>query len=289
MIRGLLLALALSCPAAVRAQESEARPLWKSGARGTVGSAGYVGRGAYLQFGDVWRVKGSYSDYRFDASTGTTRTGSVRGAYQGANLAAGVTMSLTPRNDAYANRAFGADAGWTFLLDTSDEPSGLEELELGGWWTQTRHSQIVPATAVFKTGRDIVINQHDLGLSAALTGWDFTLSLDAFRTLYDQNFSNLPAAAVRIPRLGQTASLVNSFPERGGAARLEYARWRACVPFVSVSTTKYKLQPQPASTTSAIGVALKSGGAGLDLGFERTHQAGAPDTRYFNFGGSFRF
>ena len=286
----LLLAALLLSTSAVRAEEGEAKPLWKSALRGTVGTGGYVGRGASLQFGDVWRLKGSYSDYRLDGSTGTTRTTGLRASYQGENLALGLSASVTPRNDNYANRTYGVDGGWTFLFDAGEEePSGLEDLELGFFWTQTRHSQIVPATPAVPVERDLIINQHDLGLSAALTAWDFTASLDASRSVYDQDFAQLPAAVRFRPRLAQAASLVNGFPERSGSARLEYGRWRACVPYLSVAATRYSIQPQPASLTSSAGVALKYGGLGVDLGYELVRQKGSPDTKYFNFGGSFKF
>jgi hypothetical protein len=278
-MKALIAVVFLACAGTASAEEGGMKPLVKTGLQATVGSAGYVGRSAYIQYGDAWRVKGGYSDYRYDGSTGTTRTLSLRGAYQGEHLAAGVKLSVTPRNGPYANRAFGADAGWTFTLDDADEPSGLSELELGGWWTQTRHSQIVPRTLAVNRERDVVINQHDLGLSAALTGWDLTLSVDAFRSLYDQDFNALPTAAIRLPRLGETASLVNSFPERGGSVSLEYLGWDNATPYASLSTTKYKIQPRPATTTAGLGVALKRGPFGLDLGVERTHQAGATDTR----------
>jgi hypothetical protein len=276
---------------AVRAEEGGEQPIGiKTGARGTVGTGGYVGRSAYLQYGDAWRLKGSYSDYRYEGSTGTTRTAGLRASYQGENLAAGLTVSVTPRNDSYANRTFGADSGWTFLLkDGADDSAGLEELELGAFWSQTRHSQIIPATPVLRREQNIVINQHDLGLSASLTGWDVTLALDASRSIYDQDFDNLPAAARRIPRLGEAISLVNGFPDRAGSARLEYGRWRACVPYVSVAASRYKIQPQPASLTAGAGVSLKYGGLGVDLGYELVRQKGATDTKYFSFGGSFKF
>jgi hypothetical protein len=291
-MRGFLPVLAcvlMLSAAAVRAEEGDAKPLWKSGVRGTVGSGGYAGRGAYLQFGDLWRVKGSYSDYRYDGSTGTTRTLSLRGSYQGESLSAGLTASAVPRNDSYANRSLGADGSWTFVLDDGDEPSGLEELELGAFWGQTRHSQIVPATRALPRERDVIINQHDLGVTAAVTAWDATLSVDAFRSVYDQDFGDLPAAARRIPRLGETASLVNGFPERSGTARLEYGRWKAFAPYVSLTATRYKIQPQPASTTGGAGAAIKYAGFGLDLGYEVVRQKGSPDTKYFNFGGSVKF
>lgn len=291
MSHPLLLSLLLLLPVAARAQEGEPEPVGiKTGVRETVGTGGYLGRGAYLQYGDAWRVKGSYSDYRFDGSTGTTRTVGLRGSYQGENLAAGLTVSITPRNDAYANRAFGVDGGWTFILDDSEEPAGLEELELGAWWSQTRHSQLVfPGAVGVLPERNIVINQHDLGVSAALTGWDTTLSVDAFRTIYDQNFDNLPTAAIRIRRLTETAALVNGFPERGGSIRLDYSRWREVSPFVSFTATRYKIQPQPASATAGAGVALKYRGFGADLGYELVRQKGSTDTKYLSFGASFKF
>ncbi|MEQ1919374.1 MAG: hypothetical protein ABL955_09255, partial [Elusimicrobiota bacterium] len=243
----------------VRAEEGDAQPVGvKFGARGTVGTGGYLGRGAHLQYGDAWRIKGSYSDYRFDGSTGTRRTAGLRASYQGENLSVGLNASVTPRNDNYANRSFGADGGWTFLFnEESEDGAGLEELELGAFWSQTRHSQIVPGTVALPTERNLIINQHDLGLTAALTGWDFTLSLDASRSIYDQEFDNLPAAVRRRPRLAEAASLVNGFPERQGSARLEYGRWRACVPYISAAATRYSIQPQPASLTSGAGVSLK--------------------------------
>jgi hypothetical protein len=160
-----LVALLFS-PVVLRAQEGEeAKPIGvKTGLRGTVGTGGYLGRGAYLQYGDAWRLKASYSDYRYDGSTGTTRTAGLRASYQGENLAAGINFSVTPRNDFYANRSFGADGGWTFVFnEDSEEVSGLEELELGAFWSQTRHSQIVPGTVLLPEQRNLIINQHDLG------------------------------------------------------------------------------------------------------------------------------
>lgn len=287
MLRTSLLALLL-LPAAARAEDA-ALPLWKTSVRGTVGTGGYTGRGASLQFGDAWKLKGTYSDYAFDGSTGTTRTGALRGSYQGENLSAGINVSVTPRNDSYANRSFGADAAWLFVLDDSDDPSGLEEAEVGLFWNQTRHSLIVPATPAVPQARNVVINQHDLGLSASLTGWDFTLSLDASRTVYDQDFSGLPAAVRLRPRLTETAALVNGFPERNASARLEWARWSAFVPYSSVSVTRYEIQPQPNSTTGTAGAALKYGPFGLDLSYELVRVKGSADSKYFNFSASAKF
>jgi len=291
-MRGYLPVLAcvlLSFAGAVRAEEGDAAPLWKSAVRGTVGTGSYVGRGASLQYGDAWRLKGSYSDYRYDGSTGTTRTAGLRASYQGEHLSAGLTASLTPRNDAYANRSFGADGGWTFLFGDGEEPAGIEELELGAFWSQTRHSQIVPATRALPTERNVVINQHDLGLSASVTAWDLTLSVDASRSVYDQDFDSLPAAVRRIPRLTETVALVNSFPERSGSVRLDWSRWRAFSPYVSFAATRYKIQPQPAAATASAGASMRFGGVGLDLGYDLVRQKGSPDSKYFNFGASFKF
>lgn len=276
--------------AAVRAEERDAEPVGvKAAARGTVGTGGYLGRGASLQVGDAWRLKGSYSDYRFDGSTGTTRTAGLRASYQGENLAAGLSFSVTPRNNFYANRAFGVDGGWTFVLDGSDEPSGIEELELGAFWSQTRHSQIVPATPALPARRDVVINQHDFGVTAAVTAWDLTFSVDGSRSTYDQDFDALPAASRRRPRLAQAASLVNGFPERSGSARLDYSRWRAFSPYVAVAVTRYAIQPQPASTTGSAGASFRYEGLVADLGYELVRQKGVGDTKYFNFGVSCKF
>ena len=280
----------LLCSAAIRAQAGDAEPVGvKAAARGTVGTGGYLGRGASLQYGEAWRLKGSYSDYRYDGSTGTTRTAGLRASYMGENLSAGLSFSITPRNDFYANRAFGADGGWTFVFGDEEEPSGLEELELGVFWSQTRHSQIVPATPALPTRRTVVINQHDFGVNAAVTAWDLTLSVDASRSVYDQDFDDLPAASRRRPRLAETASLVNGFPERSGTVRLDYERWRAFSPYVSLSATRYAIQPQPASTTGSAGAAMKFGDFGLDLGYELVRVKGSDDTKYFNFGASFKF
>lgn len=283
--------LSLLCAVApLHAEDGESEPIGvKAAARGTVGTGGYLGRGASLQYGQGWQIKGSYADYRFDGSTGTMRTIGLRGSYQGESLAVGLTASVTPRSDSYANRAYGADGGWTFVLDDSEEPSGLEELDLGAWWSQTRHSQLVPSTPALPVARDIVINQHDFGVSAALTAWDTTLSVDAFRSIYDQDFNDIPAAARRRPRLAETASLVNGFPDRGALARLDYSRWRLASPYISFAATRYAIQPQPASATAGAGVALRHGGFAVDLGYEVVRQKGSDDTKYFNFGGSFRF
>ncbi|MBI5246810.1 MAG: hypothetical protein HY923_06480 [Elusimicrobia bacterium] len=282
--------LLLLSPAASRAEEGDSKPLFKVGQRNTLGTGGYVGHGGYIQYGDEWRLKGGYSDYRFDGSTGTTRSFSARGAFQGENLSLGLNASVTPRNDAYANRSFGVDGAWTFILDEGrEEESGLQDFELGAWWAQTRHSQIVPGTAVLLPERIVIINQHDFGVNAALTAWDFNLALDASRTIYDQDFDDLPAAVRFRPRLTETAALVNGFPERSGSARLEYSGWRPCAPYVSAVATRYKIQPQPNSLTAGAGVALRWGNVVLDLGYELTRQKGSPDSKYFNFGGSVRF
>lgn len=284
----MLLCLMLAGGAPARCEESEPVGV-KASARATFGSGDYLGRGAGLQFGRDWQIKGSYSDYRFDGSTGTMRTIGLRASYQGENLAVGLTASVTPRNDSYANRAYGADAGWVFILDDSDEPTSLEDLDLSAWWSQTRHSQIVPATPALPTRRDVIINQNDFGVAAALTGWDTTLSVDAFRAVYDQDFNNIPAAARRRPRLAETAALVNGFPERGGSVRLDYSRWRAFSPYVSLVTTRYKIQPQPATVTAGAGAAFGHGGFAADVGYEVVRQKGSDDTKYLSVSGSFRF
>ncbi len=287
MPRALLFLLLLS-PLSARAQE-ESRPLWRLGSRATFGTGGYVGRGLNVQYGDLWRVRGSYADYDFDGSTGTTRTIAVRGSYQGESLSVGANVSVTPRNDSYANRAFGLDGSWTFLLDDSEEPAGLEDAELGLFWTQTRHSQIVPATPVLPQERNVVINQHDLGVSAAVSAWDFALSLDAYRSVYDQDFGGLPAAVRRRPRLTETAALVNGFPERGGSARLEYGRWPLFTPYVAHTVVRYMIQPQPNSGTTTGGAAMRWRGLGLDAFYELVRQKGSDDTKYFGLTGAFRF
>lgn len=285
------LCLALALPAiAARAEDGATKPMFKAGLRNSLGTGGYVGRSAYLQYGDEWRLRANYSDYRFDGSTGTTRTAGLRGAFQGENLSLGLNASITPRNDYYANRSFGLDGAWTFILDEgAEEDGGLQDFEIGGWWSQTRHFQIVPGTPALPIERNVIINQHDFGVNASLTAWDFNLALDASRTIYDQDFDDLPALVRFRPRLTETAALVNGFPERSGSARLEYSGWRPCAPYVSATATRYKIQPQPNSFTAGTGVALKWGNVGLDLGYELVRQKGSPDTKYFSFGGSLRF
>ncbi len=265
---------------------------FKVGAKGTVGTAGYKGRSAYFQIGRDWSAKASYSDYQFDGSTGTTgttRTLGLRLAWQGEAFSAGLTGSVVPRNDMYANRSFGLDGAYVLSLLGEEEEGGLEEIEFSGWWTQTRHSQIIPATLVLPQERNVVVNQHDLGLAIAVTGWDFTLSVDGSKSHYDEDFTGQPQAARRRPRLAETLSLVNGFPDASASARVDYDGWDAVSPYVSFATTRYKLQPQPASATSGLGAAFRYKGATLDLGYELVRVKGSADSKYFTFGGSFRF
>jgi hypothetical protein len=282
------LALLLLLPLSAAAQDDTSIP-FKAGAKGTIGTAGYKGRSAYLQIGVDWSAKASYADYRFDGSTGTTRTLGLRLAWQGEAFSAGVSGSVVPRNDMYANRSFGLDGAYVLSLLGEDEEGGLEEIEFSGWWTQTRHSQLVPATPVLPQQRDVIVNQHDLGLAIAVTGWDFTVSADASKSHYDQDFTGLPQAALRRPRLAETLSLVNGFPDASASARVDYDGWDAVSPYVSLATTRYKLQPQPASATGGIGAALRWKAATLDLGYELVRVKGSADSKYFTFGGSIRF
>ncbi len=274
----------------VNVSRSEEAVSLKTGLRGISGTGGYRGRGAYLQYGDIWRVRANYSDYRFNSSTGTTRTAGLRTDYQSDNAAFGLVAMVTPRNDFYENRAFGADGDWAIPLGESfDAASSLSEVEFGLWWLQTRHSQIVPATPILPQKLNVIINQHDLGLSLAFTEGNFTLSADIFRSLYDQDVSAIPAAASLRPSLGETAALVNGFPASGAAARLDFSRWPALIPSLSLTATHYAIQPRPATLASNIGIALKHGGLDLNLGYEIVRQKGSPDSKYFNFSGSFNF
>lgn len=287
--------LILVAPFAARAQDSDAPtsvdapPHYKAGLKGMVGTGGYVGRGAYLQLGFETSVKASYSDYRYDGSTGTTRTFGLKLAHQAESWSFSANASATPLNDSYSNRAWGVEGSYIVSLGSDDDDGGLDELEFGGWWGQTRHHQRVPATPLVPAPRDVIINQHDLGLTTSLTGWDFTLSLDGSKSHYDQDFSILPRAALLRPRLGEAVELVNGFPDASGAARLEWARYRAFIPYAGVTVTRFKLQPQPNSTTSSVGATVKWEGLSLDLGYERTRVKGAPDSKYLTFAGAYKF
>lgn len=288
--------LAFAVPGAVRSEElpasgeATAAPFYKAGLKGTVGSGHYKGRSAYFQLGRDWTAKGTYSDYRFDGSTGTTRSLGVKLGWQGESLSLGANFSAVPRNDSYSNRAFGLDASYVFNLNDDDaDGGGFEEVETAFWWNQTRHLQVIPATPLLPVAREFVINQHDLGASVSVTAWDFTLSVDGTKTHYDQDFSGLPRAALLRPRLGETADLVNGFPDAAGSARLEWGAYRVCVPYVSAAVTRYKIQPQPNSATYGLGATMRRGRYGLDLGYELTRVKGASDSKYLTFAGAVKF
>lgn len=272
------------------AQETVEPSAWpvKFGGKRTTGSGGYKGRSGYLQVGTQWRLRAGFSDYTFDGTTTTTRTGSLRASYQGEHLSLGVNVSATPRAEEYRNRAWGVEGGWVFLPE--DEGGALEEWELNGWWSQTRHHQSVLATPALPVQRELIINQHDLGVGASVTAWKATLSADAYASLYDQDyFEDLNAAARRRPRLSAAVSLVNGFPRNGGSARLDYEAANWLTPFVSYAVTTYRVADQAPSYVLGGGAAVRWGVASVDVSYEKVRQRGADDTAYLSLGGSLRF
>ena len=291
-MKRLLAALAfvalLGAPAlAQEAAEPSAWPV-KFGGKRTTGSGGYKGRSGYVQVGSQWRLRAGFSDYTFDGTTTTTRTGSLRASYQGEHLSLGVNVSVTPRAEEYRNRAWGVEGGWVFLPE--EEGGALEEWELNGWWSQTRHHQSVLATPALPVQRELIINQHDLGVGASITAWKATLSADAYASFYDQDyFEDLNAAARRRPRLSSAVSLVNGFPRSGASARLDYEAASWLVPYVSYSRTNYRVAGQPVSHVLGGGAALTYKAVGVEVGYEKVRQQGAYDTSYLSLGGSLRF
>lgn len=280
-------ALAAPAAAAESSPETKAWPV-KVGLRRTTGTGGYKGRSGYVQVGSQWRLRAGYSDYTYDGTTVTTRTGSLRAFYQGEQLSLGLTASFTPRTEEYRNRSIGAEGGWVFLPEDAD--GIVEEGELTAWWTQTRHHQSVPATPAVPVQRELVINQHDLGLGASLTAWRTTLSVDGYASLYDQDyFDDLNAALRRRPRLSAAVSLVNGFPRNGASARLDVEAARWITPYVSYARTTYRVSNQPVSHAYGAGAALKAGPVGVDVGYEKTRQSGSDDASYLTLGGSVRF
>jgi outer membrane usher protein FimD/PapC len=283
----LLLAL-LAAPAPAAAQD-DAAPLIKTGGRFTSGSGGYRGRSGYVQAGREWKLRASYSGYDFDGSTYTTHTGSLRASYQGEHLTLGLNASVTPRSDYYRSRGWGAEAGWLFTPGDTDESALVDEWDLGAWWTQTRHHQSVPATRALPVQRELIINQHDLGASAAATAWRLTLSVDGYASLYDQDYFALLNQAVAFrPRLADAASLVNSFPENGRSVRLDLEAADWLTPYIALTRVEYGGRQRPTRTAGA-GASLRFGDVGAELSYERTKQAGSEDTGYFSAGGSVRF
>lgn len=280
----LLLLGLLAAPAAAQ----DAPPAWpvKLGGKTVLGSAGYVGRSGYLQLGSTWRIRGGYWDYRYDGATDTVRTGSLRAGYQGESLALALVGSVTPLADAYRSVSWGAEGGWTFL----PEEGFVEEWGLDGWWSQTRHSQVVPATPALPRERTLVVNQHDLGLGASVTAFLATLTVDGYASLYDQDyFEDLNAVARRRPRLSAAVSLVNGFPRGGASARLDVEALRWLTPYASVSYTSYRVSTSAPSRSLGAGASLRAGPLTLDGGWELTRQSGADDARYVTLGGSVRF
>ncbi len=272
------------------APEPKAWPV-KLGTRFTGGSGGYRNYGGYAQVGSEWKLRAGYSGYTFDGSTNPVHTGSLRAGYQGEHLGLGVSASFSPLEQDYRNRSWGTEGSWAFTPGEEDADAWLEELEFNAWWTQTRHHQTVPDTAAVRTTRrEIIINQHDLGLGASATAGPLTLSMDGYVVLYDQdNFGAILALSRNRPRLSATVSLVNGFPRNGTNVRLDYEAARWLVPYVSVSRTEYQVLVQPVSTSYGGGAALRYGPVGFEAGYERAHQAGADDTSYLTLGASVRF
>ena len=290
LLAAFIFAVALAAPAAAQDAASEETKAWpvKFGGKRTTGSGGYKGRSGYVQVGSEWRLRAGFSDYTFDGTTTTTRTGSLRASYQGEHLSLGVNVSVTPRAEEYRNRAWGVEGGWVFLPE--DEGGALEEWELNGWWSQTRHHQSVLATPALPVQRELIINQHDLGVGASVTAWKATLSADAYASLYDQDyFDDLNAAARRRPRLSAAVSLVNGFPRNGGSARLDYEVAKWLTPFVSYGVTTYRVADQPPSYVVGGGASLRWGVASVDVSYEKVRQRGVDDTAYLGLGGSLRF
>lgn len=287
MIRPLALALLLAAPAAA---QDEAPPLWRLGGRYTAGSGGYVGRSGYVQAGREWKLRAGYSGYEFDGSTQTTHTGTLRASYQGEHLSFGVNGSFTPLAQEYRSRGWGADLGWLFAPGDEDEDALVDEVDVGVWWSGTRHQQTVLATRASPVQREVIVNQNDVGGAVAVTVGRATLGVDGYTALYDQdNFGAVNAVARNRPRLAAAADLVNSFPQDGQSVRLDVEATDWAVPYVAAARTSFVTLRTAASWSLSAGVALRHGLWGLDLGWERSQQAGGEDQRYLSAGGSVRF
>lgn len=272
------------------AGEDELPPLFKTGGKFTGGSGGYRGRTGYVQAGREWKLRATYSGYDYDGSTSTTHTGTLRASYQGEHLNAGVHASVTPLSQEYRSRGWGAELGWLFTPGDEDEAAWIDEWDVGAYWSQTRHQQTVLATPANPVQREIIVNQNDVGGAVSATAWLVTLSLDGYTSFYDQgNFGGINAGARNRPRLAAAADLVNSFPQDGQSARLDFELARWAVPYLSASRTSYVTVREPASWTVGGGVSLRLGDVGLEASFERNRQAGSDDQRYWSLGGSLRF
>lgn len=272
-------------PAAAQTLEAEV-PLLRVGGRGVWGPSNYRGRSGFAQFGDRWRLRASYSDFTVDGSTDATRTYSARLSYQGDALSLGASASVTPRANHYSARSVGADGGWAFVSE--DEDAVLEEWELSGWWTRTAHTQGVPPHPVRGGQRDQQTNQDDYGGGVSATLLSMTASLDGYASFYDKAITRAAQFARNRPPLAGISSLLDSFPENGLSARLDYERWSRLIPFVGWSRTNYATGSPPAFTYSA-GLTASWRALRLDYSYDLVRQRGSPASGYHSAGGSVRF
>lgn len=274
-------------PAPSVAQTSEpAVQRVRVGGRGVWGPSNYRGRSGFAQYGDRWKLRASYSDFTVDGSTDATRTYSARLAYQGDALSLGANASVTPRANHYTARSAGADAGWAFLSE--DEDALLEEWELSGWWTRTAHTQGIPPHPVRGGQPDQRTNQDDYGGGLSVTALSMTASFDGYASFYDKAITRAAQFARNRPPLAGISSLLDSFPENGLSARLDYERWSFLIPFVGWSRTDYATGSPPAFTYSA-GLAASWRALRFDYSYDLVRQRGSPASGYHSAGGSVRF
>jgi hypothetical protein len=285
-MRSFLLLAVLASAAGAEDGDAPARPPVKAGGRGTVGSSGYAGRSGFVQLGDAWKARFSYSDFSVDGNTDTTRTYSGRLSYQGEALFVGVNAAVTPRANHYSARSAGADLGWAFLSE--DEGAPLEEWELSAWWTRTTHTQGIPSHPVRGGQPDQRTNQDDYGGGVSATAFYLTASFDGYASFYDKRITRAAQFARNRPPLAGISSLLDSFPENALSARLEYDRWRACVPHLNWAKTTYATTGEAAFTYGG-GATLAREGARLELSYETVRQRGSPASGYFTFAGSWLF
>jgi hypothetical protein len=284
----LLILLAVCASAPPRAQEAApgVKPFLglRSNLRGTVGTGGYRGRSASASIGEEWRARAGSSDFTYDGSTDTVRTVSGRLSFQGENLAAGVSGSVTPPANSYQSNSVGADLGWTFLF----EDAGVEEADMSVFWSRTHHKQAVPDHPTRGAQPKLVTDQDDYGAAASVTAFSMTLSADGYFSEYDRDVQRAARLVANRPALAGIGSLLDSFPANGQSVRWELEAWPAVIPFVSWQRVEFATG-SPLSHTGGVGFTARVGASRLEVSYERVRQKGTPSSGYASFGGSLRF
>jgi hypothetical protein len=251
------------------------------------GSHDYVGASALVEASvSSWSVRTGFREYESGSSTGPFLTLSGRGGWTDGRLSVGIIGEVTPSNQGYRSRAFGADLGWAWR--PAGKPGPVKRVAILGSVVRTSHSSDLPATKNLPaTTSDI--GQSDIAGSASVTVRKASFSAGFKKSVYNLDGADLTQSTSRVLTLSNFDAVVTGLPQDEYWLR---ASWDdvglGLSPSVAWTKTNYKVLQAPSAAVQA-GLTRDFARWSASAFYGRLSERGQADRAYAGFGANLKF